>query len=105
MAIEDYKLTSESTPNQAFPIDIPYQAEWYLSPLSNDFQKRGMSVQESPTLAQTITIPEVQEWSTVRYVHQLRRLAAASTPTDESTSGLRGWQPGGEPEVTPRNLR
>jgi len=26
MAIDDYKSTSESTPNQALPIDIPYEA-------------------------------------------------------------------------------
>jgi hypothetical protein len=43
-------------------------------------------------LLQTITKPEVQECSTLRYTHQMRRRAAASTPIDESTSGLRGWQ-------------
>jgi len=56
---------------------------------SNDFQKRGMTVPESEPLPQTITVPEVQERSTMRYIHQLRRLAAASAPGDESTSGLR----------------
>ena len=40
-------------------------------------------------LPQTITVPEVRERSTVRYIHQLTRLAAASAPGDESTSGLR----------------
>jgi len=88
------------------------------------FRKRGMTVPESQTtLPQTITVPEVQERSTVRYIHQLRRLAAASaprdeltwtqrttisapsqvmasTPTDESTS-----TPGGEPESAPHDLR
>ena len=28
MAIVDYKSTSESTLNQALPIDIPYEVEW-----------------------------------------------------------------------------
>ena len=56
---------------------------------SNDFQKRGMTVPESQPLPQTNTVPEVQERSTVRYIHQLRRLAAASAPGDESTSGRR----------------
>ena len=37
----------------------------------------------------TITVPEVQERSTVIYIHQLRRLAEASAPKDESTSVLR----------------
>ena len=37
----------------------------------------------------TITVPEAQERSTMRYIHQLRRLAAASAPRDESTSVLR----------------
>jgi hypothetical protein len=63
------------------------------------------------------------ELSTVRYIHQLRRLAAASAPGDESTSGLSTMisarsqvrastptdqstsTPGGEPESAPRDLR
>ena len=36
---------------------------------SNDFQKRGMTVPESQPLLQSITVPEVQEQSTVRYIH------------------------------------
>jgi hypothetical protein len=56
---------------------------------SNNCQKRGMTVPESQPLLQTITVPEVQERSTGRYIHQLRRLAAACAPGDESTSGLR----------------
>jgi len=56
---------------------------------SNAYQKRGMTVPESQPLPQTITVLEVQERSTVRYIHQFRRLAAASAPGDDSTSGLR----------------
>jgi hypothetical protein len=57
---------------------------------SNDFQKRGITVPESQTTPTTkITVPEVQERCTVRSIHQLRRLAAASAPGHESTSGLR----------------
>ena len=59
---------------------------------SNDFQKKGMTVPESQPLPQTITVPEVQERTTMRYIQQLRRLAVANAPGDESASGLRGWQ-------------
>jgi hypothetical protein len=44
-----------------------------LASSSDDFQKRGMTVPESQPLPQSITVPEVQERSTVRYIHQLRR--------------------------------
>ena len=40
-------------------------------------------------LQQSITVPEVQERCTLRSIHQLRRLSAASAPGHESTSGLR----------------
>jgi len=40
-------------------------------------------------LQQTITVPGVQEQCTLRSIHQLRRLSAASAPWHESTSGLR----------------
>jgi len=56
---------------------------------SNDFRKRGMTVPESKPLPQTITVPEVQEQSTLRYIHQLRRLAVANAPGETLTSGLR----------------
>jgi len=48
-----------------------------------------MTVPELQPLPQTITVPEVQERITVKCIHQLRKLAAASAPGDESTSGLR----------------
>ena len=56
---------------------------------SNDSEKRGMTVPESQPLPQTITVLEVPERSTVRYIHQLRRPAAACAPGNEWTSGLR----------------
>jgi hypothetical protein len=39
---------------------------------------RGMTVPESQPLPQPITVPEVQEHSTMRYIHQWRR-----NPEDE----------------------
>jgi hypothetical protein len=51
--------------------------------------KRGMTIPELQPAKQTINVPEVQEQSTVRYIHQFRRLAVANAPGDKSTSGLR----------------
>jgi len=64
----------------------PYEVRYRQS---NDFQMRGMTVPESQSIPQTITVPEVQERSTVTCIHQLRRIPAANAPGDESTGGLR----------------
>jgi hypothetical protein len=40
-------------------------------------------------LPQTITVPEVQERSTVKRIHQCRRLAVANAEGEESTNVLR----------------
>jgi len=49
--------------------------------------KKGMSVLDWKPLAQTITVPEVQERSTVRFIAQLRRLAANDDKWTESSAG------------------
>jgi hypothetical protein len=60
---------------------------------SNDFQRGGWPYQKlKQPLPQTITVPEMQERHTVRSIHQLGMLAAASVPGHESTSGLRERQ-------------
>ena len=49
-----------------------------------------MTVPESQQpLPQTITVPEVQERSTMKRIHQYRRLAVASAQGEESTNVLR----------------
>jgi len=54
------------------------------------FKRGGWLYQKlKQPLQQTITVPEVQEQCTIRSIHQLRRLSAASAPGHESTSGLR----------------
>jgi len=49
--------------------------------------KREMTVLESQPLPQTITVPDVQEWSTVRFIHKSRRLAANDNKCTESSDG------------------
>jgi len=49
--------------------------------------KRGMTVLKSQPLPQTITVPEVQERSTVRFIHQLRILAANDDKCTQSSDG------------------
>jgi len=56
---------------------------------SNDFQNWGMTGPESRPLPQSITIPNVQERCTLRYIHQLKWIEVANAPGDELTSGLR----------------
>jgi hypothetical protein len=65
----------------------PYETS---SQRSNTIQKRGMTIPQSQQpLPQIIAVPEVQERTTVRHIHQLTRQVAASAPRDESTSVLR----------------
>jgi hypothetical protein len=49
--------------------------------------KMGMTVLESQPIPKTITVPKVQERSTVRFIHQLRRLAANDDKCTESSDG------------------
>jgi hypothetical protein len=49
--------------------------------------KRGMTILELQPLPQTMTVPEVQEQNTVRFIHQLRRLAANDDKCTESSDG------------------
>jgi hypothetical protein len=51
--------------------------------------KRGMTKPELQSLWQTITVSEVAERSTLRFSYHLKRLAAATAPSDESTTVLR----------------
>jgi hypothetical protein len=48
-----------------------------------------MTVLETQPLSPIITVSDVQDPITKRYIHQLRRLAVAYTTGDESTGGLR----------------
>jgi len=62
--------------------DKPLAEQWCL--------KRGMTVPESQQpLPRTITVPDMQEVSTVKHIYQSRRLAAASAHGEEAKIVLR----------------
>jgi hypothetical protein len=85
ITIDDYKSTSEPSPSNEY--SLPGRMRFVVSGATifyDEDDRTGIA-----TTTATITVPEVQERSTVRYIHQLRRLAAASAPRDESTSVLR----------------
>ena len=109
-----YWATEERYTSHSTTMIIRYRAEpscMRLVVSGATIFKRGLTVLESQPIPQTITVPKVQERTTVIFIHQLRRQAArttisapsqvmASTPTDEWTS-----TPGGEPARAPRDLR
>jgi len=87
MSIDDCKSTSELSPCNRCSL----RSLMRLFTGGATTFKRGRWLYQNlkQPLPQTITVPEVQEQSTIRYIHQLRRLAAASAPGHESASGLR----------------
>jgi hypothetical protein len=87
--IQNYKLTSESTQSQSFPLDIPYEAVWDMSQADQRLSKEGDDHIGTATNTANIYLTCSAERSTVTYIHQLRRQAAASAPSDESTSRFR----------------
>jgi len=85
MAFGDYKSTSK-----ACPADCHFPPTCMILVLSGaTIFWRGMTLLESQCLPQMITVQEVQERCTVGFIYHLKRLAAASAPSDESTSELR----------------
>jgi len=83
MTIDDYKSTSESSTSNQYSLRRHMRL---VAGGATTFKRGGWPCRNrKQPLTQTITVPEVQERSTVRFIHQLRRLAVASAPRDEST--------------------
>jgi len=89
IAIDDSKSTLESTPNLTLPIDVAYKAEYDSLPAEQQSLNDGDDRTGIATATTNTSCTGSAERSTVRYIHQLRRLAAASAPGDESSSGLK----------------
>jgi hypothetical protein len=86
MAIDDYQSTFDTSPSNRY--SLPSCIGLAVSRAS--ILKEGDDCTGFTAPTTTFIVPEVQKGSTVRYTHQLGRLAAASTPSDESTSVL--WE-------------
>jgi len=54
--------------------------------------KRGMTILESQPLPETITVPEVQEQSSVKFIHHLKRLAANDDKCTESSGCMNTYR-------------
>ena len=90
MTIDNCNLTSESSPSNRCSLRSHLRI---VAGGATTCRRSGSPYWNlKQPLPQTITIPEAQERCTIRSIHQLRRLAAASAPGHESTSGLRERQ-------------